>query len=73
VRVAGWAGLHPSPFFVADVDTKLSIVDAPVRWTWTCAALSCHVQVKKGGSFLCHRSFCYRYRTAARYATSPDR
>lgn len=29
-------------------------------------------KVKKGGSFLCHRSFCYRYRTAARYATTPD-
>ena len=29
-------------------------------------------KVKKGGSFLCHRSFCYRYRIAARYATTPD-
>lgn len=29
-------------------------------------------KVKKGGSFLCHRSFCYRYRIAARYRTTPD-
>jgi sulfatase modifying factor 1 len=29
-------------------------------------------KVKKGGSFLCHRSFCYRYRTAARFPTTPD-
>ena len=29
-------------------------------------------KVKKGGSFLCHRSFCYRYRNNARYATTPD-
>ena len=29
-------------------------------------------KVKKGGSFLCHRSFCYRYRIAARYPTSTD-
>jgi hypothetical protein len=29
-------------------------------------------RVKKGGSFLCHRSFCYRYRIAARYPTTPD-
>jgi Sulfatase-modifying factor enzyme 1 len=29
-------------------------------------------RVKKGGSFLCHRSFCYRYRTVARYPTTPD-
>lgn len=26
----------------------------------------------KGGSFLCHRSYCYRYRIAARSAASPD-
>jgi len=29
-------------------------------------------KVKRGGSFLCHRSFCYRYRTVARYKTTPD-
>lgn len=26
----------------------------------------------KGGSFLCHRSYCYRYRIAARISNSPD-
>lgn len=26
----------------------------------------------KGGSFLCHKSYCYRYRIAARNGTSPD-
>ncbi|GHA44156.1 hypothetical protein GCM10008927_06160 [Amylibacter ulvae] len=26
----------------------------------------------KGGSFLCHASYCYRYRIAARSGTSPD-
>jgi len=25
-----------------------------------------------GGSFLCHRSYCYRYRIAARFPTTPD-
>ena len=29
-------------------------------------------KVKKGGSFLCHRSFCYRYRIAARTKASAD-
>lgn len=28
--------------------------------------------MKKGGSFLCHRSFCFRYRSIARYPTTPD-
>ena len=25
-----------------------------------------------GGSYLCHRSYCYRYRIAARMGRSPD-
>lgn len=29
-------------------------------------------RVLKGGSFLCHRSYCYRYRIAARTGNSPD-
>jgi sulfatase modifying factor 1 len=29
-------------------------------------------KVKKGGSFLCHKSYCYRYRTAARFPSTPD-
>ena len=29
-------------------------------------------KVKKGGSFLCHKSFCYRYRPVARYPSTPD-
>ncbi len=29
-------------------------------------------KVLKGGSFICHRSYCYRYRIAARTGNSPD-
>jgi formylglycine-generating enzyme required for sulfatase activity len=29
-------------------------------------------RVMKGGSYLCHRSYCYRYRIAARAGRSPD-
>jgi sulfatase modifying factor 1 len=29
-------------------------------------------RVMKGGSYLCHRSYCYRYRIAARSGRSPD-
>ena len=29
-------------------------------------------KLSKGGSFLCHRSYCYRYRIAARTGISPD-
>jgi hypothetical protein len=30
-------------------------------------------RVMKGGSYLCHKSYCWRYRNAARTGTSPDR
>lgn len=30
------------------------------------------IVVSKGGSFLCHRSYCYRYRIAARIASNKD-
>ena len=29
-------------------------------------------KAKKGGSFLCHDSYCYRYRTIARHFSTPD-
>ncbi|MFC3614133.1 formylglycine-generating enzyme family protein [Lutimaribacter marinistellae] len=29
-------------------------------------------RLSKGGSFLCHKSYCYRYRIAARSGNSPD-
>ncbi|XP_054168269.1 LOW QUALITY PROTEIN: formylglycine-generating enzyme-like [Oppia nitens] len=29
-------------------------------------------RVKKGGSFMCHKSYCYRYRCAARSQNTPD-
>jgi formylglycine-generating enzyme required for sulfatase activity len=30
------------------------------------------VRVMKGGSFLCHASYCNRYRVAARTSNTPD-
>ena len=29
-------------------------------------------KVKKGGSFMCHKEYCYRYRCAARSQNTPD-
>ena len=36
------------------------------------AAQAEHERVMKGGSYLCHHSYCYRYRIAARSGRSPD-
>ena len=30
------------------------------------------VKVIRGGSYLCHESYCFRYRVAARSGNSPD-
>ena len=35
-------------------------------------AAAARERVMKGGSYLCHRSYCYRYRVAARSGRSPD-
>lgn len=47
---------------------------ATTRTTTTKAAEDDAVveKVKKGGSYLCHRSYCYRYRSAARHKNSAD-
>jgi formylglycine-generating enzyme required for sulfatase activity len=36
------------------------------------SAVATEQRVMKGGSFLCHRSYCYRYRIAARHGNTPD-
>jgi formylglycine-generating enzyme required for sulfatase activity len=35
-------------------------------------AATLNEKVMKGGSFLCHSSYCYRYRIAARSAVAAD-
>lgn len=40
-------------------------------WEWTSSAWS-GGQVLKGGSYLCHASYCRRYRPAARSSAAPD-
>ena len=54
---ADW--FHPS-YHVAT--TRLNPVGAPTG----------DVKVIKGGSFLCHKSYCNRYRVAARTSNTPD-
>lgn len=43
-------------------------------WEWTSSRFSSNDQrpTLKGGSYLCHDSYCRRYRTSARIANTPD-
>lgn len=40
-------------------------------WEWTATGKGDDM-VRKGGSFMCHKSYCFRYRIAARQADSKD-
>ncbi|WP_167953399.1 formylglycine-generating enzyme family protein [Brevibacterium marinum] len=43
-------------------------------WEWTAGEFSAedHRPVLRGGSYMCHDSYCRRYRTSARTAATPD-
>ncbi|MFI6817194.1 formylglycine-generating enzyme family protein [Nonomuraea sp. NPDC050328] len=41
-------------------------------WEWTADAWDATHKVIRGGSYLCHDSYCNRYRVAARTANTPD-
>jgi formylglycine-generating enzyme required for sulfatase activity len=52
------------PFRVRSLKRDLKARDRDAR--------SSRSRVMKGGSYLCHRSYCYRYRIAARVGAPPD-
>jgi formylglycine-generating enzyme required for sulfatase activity len=41
-------------------------------WEWTADWFTDDRRVQKGGSYLCHASYCRRYRVAARQGKEPD-
>jgi formylglycine-generating enzyme len=41
-------------------------------WDWCAGGLGDAEKPIRGGSYLCHRSYCYRYRVAARSSNAPD-
>lgn len=52
-----------------------NIVGNVWEWTdtlWNAESTGSTERVKKGGSYLCHKSYCYRYRCAARSQNTED-
>lgn len=81
----GWATTAPARSFAPNAYGLYNLVGNV--WEWTADTYRVKTlkkqmrqrleamrgfKVTKGGSFLCHRSYCYRYRIAARTGNSPD-
>ncbi|MFY0408273.1 formylglycine-generating enzyme family protein [Solicola sp. PLA-1-18] len=84
-RMNVWQGTFPSRDTAADGWSGTSPVDAFSPngyglhdvtgnvWEWCSDAFdSSGARVSKGGSYLCHASYCRRYRPAARQGSGPD-
>ncbi|QIK65977.1 formylglycine-generating enzyme family protein [Nocardioides sp. HDW12B] len=68
----GWRGTCPVDAFAPN---GLGLHNACGNvWEWCAGAWSAGAPdgVSRGGSYLCHASYCRRYRTSARQAHSPD-
>ncbi|WP_244505387.1 formylglycine-generating enzyme family protein [Rhizobium sp. LCM 4573] len=83
----GFFGTAPARSFKPTEDGFYNLCGNVWEWTsepFRVRSLSRHAKIRneqarknsdkvlKGGSFLCHKSYCYRYRIAARMGLSPD-
>jgi formylglycine-generating enzyme len=83
-RMNVWQGEFPRENTLADGFRGTAPVDAfPPNgfglhnvtgnvWEWTADPFDAGNRVQKGGSYLCHHSYCRRYRVAARQGGTPD-
>lgn len=72
-KADGWAGTCPVTSFEPNAFGLHNMVGNV--WEWTSDPFSAARNgelVLKGGSYLCHASYCRRYRPAARMASTPD-
>src|SRR4051812_31185649 len=68
----GYAGTCPVDAFAPNAFGIHNATGNVWEWTGTLLARGRAERVQKGGSFLCHHSYCRRYRVAARQGVTPD-
>jgi len=76
----GWEGTNPVTHFPASKFGTKNMIGNVWEWTedwwWHPEKFGSGPpktdKVKKGGSFMCHKDFCYRYRCEARSQNTPD-
>lgn len=66
----GWLGTCPVDSFEPNGFGLYNVVGNV--WEWTSDGFGPGTHVLKGGSYLCHASYCRRYRPTARMGSTPD-
>jgi len=68
----GWIGTSPVNSFPRNGYDLYNMAGNVWEWTSTWSDINPGDRIKKGGSYMCHHSYCYRYRVASRSGNTPD-